>query len=367
MHAFALLSLSVFTQAPAPAVAPPPPSVWDRLSFYADGRLRAESTFDQPNGEDRHRGRMRFRVGGLYDITDDVRAEARLSTAAPGDDANNPHWDFGDGADGFSGTEVKLDRFFLDWTACPQWTLRGGKFPHAFTSPPVFGELVWDADVHPAGVAAIWSPAASGSGPKFDVRAVEYIAVENGADSDAAMFGLQGNVQVNASSATKVQAALSYSAWSSLNPNGAALGNQGNTDVTGDFGIVEGFVAGIYEGGPLGRTTAFVQAMHNADDDDGEEDGLALGALVGKSGKQGNTNLFAVWYELDANAVFSPVAQDDTPITGTGIGDGMEGVILGGQYFITDNFSIRIWGLTSDADAAEDPFRARVDLDFKVR
>jgi hypothetical protein len=61
------------------------------------------------------------------------------------------------------------------------------------------------------------------------------------------------------------------------------------------------------------------------------------------------------------------VAQDDTPIAGTGAGDGMEGMMLGGQVFVTDYFSIRLWGLTSDADAAEDPSRVRLDFDFRVR
>lgn len=366
MHALAFLGLFVFTQDPVPPVAPQK-SIWDRLSFYADGRMRSEHTFDQPNGEDRHRGRMRFRVGGVYEMEEDLRFEARMSSAAPGGDANNPHWDMGDGPEGFSGAELVLDRFFLEWNGCPQWKLRTGKMPHAFTSPPVFGELVWDADVHPAGFAAIWSSSASNAGPKYDVRAVEYIAVENGAADDASMFGMQANLQADTSGATKVQAAVSYSAWASLDSNAGVFGNQGNTNVAGDFGIWEGFVAGTLEGGPLGKSTVFVQAMHNAEDDDDEEDGLALGAQLGKSGKKGNTNVFAAWYELDANSIFSPVAQDDTPITGSGIGDGMEGVIFGGQYFLTDNFSIRIWGLSSDADAAEDPFRARLDLDFKIK
>ena len=180
---------------------------------------------------------------------------------------------------------------------------------------------------------------------------------------------MQGNLSLKTSDKTKLQLSASYSDWSSLGAAATDLGadNQGNTDVTGDFAILEAFVAGTYEGGPLERTTAFVQGMKNRDDEAGEDTGVALGAQLGKSGKQGDRNVFAVWYDLDANSVFSPVAQDDTPITGTGIGTGMDGLILGGQYFVTDNLSIKLWGLTSDADADEDPVRFRLDLEFKVK
>jgi hypothetical protein len=181
------------------------------------------------------------------------------------------------------------------------------------------------------------------------------------------MGGLQGNLYLVPGQNTKVQVSASYSKWSSLGAAGSALANQGNTDVHGDFGILEGFVSASLEGGPLGRTTLFVQAMHNGEHDDGEGDGRAAGLQFGKSGKKGDLNTFAVWYDLDANSVFSPVAQDDTPIAGTGAGDGMEGMMLGGQVFVTDYFSIRLWGLTSDADAAEDPSRVRLDFDFRVR
>jgi hypothetical protein len=366
----ALASLG-FVQDPAPQAVPappPPPSIWDRLSLYADGRLRWESTFDQPAGaEDRHRGRMRFRVGGFYQMLEKLRMEARLSTASPGGDANNPHWDFGDGGEGFSGAEVVLDRFYVDYTGVEDFDLKTGKFPHAFALPPVYSELMWDLDVHPAGFAEIWDPKALGSGADFDVRAVQYIAVESGTEDDPSMFGLQGNLTFKPEDPLKLQLSASYSHWSSLNAGAGVFGNQGNTDVTGDFAILEGFVAATYEGGPLGRTTGFIEGMDNVADDLGEEAGLALGAQLGKAGKKDDRNVFAVYYDLEANAVFSPVAQDDTPIPGTGIGTGMDGWIFGGQWFMSDLLAFRLWALTSDANASDDPFRIRFDFDFKIK
>ncbi len=365
---FALLALGMLCPQDPPVPAPQAETLWDRLSFYADGRLRGEATLDQPNGEDRYRGRMRFRVGANYEVMEDLRAEARLTTSSDGVDANNPHWDFGDGGDGFRGSEVLLDRFYLDWTAAEDLSLKGGKQPHAFASAPVFGDFVWDSDVQPAGVTGQWGHT-SDSGAGFDVRAAGYVAVENGADDDPAMGGLQGNLYLPAGDDLKFQVSASYSDWSSLGSGGTALSssNQGNTDVTADFNVLEGFVSGVLEAGLFGRTTLFVQAMHNTEDDADESDGFAGGVQLGKSGKKGDANVFAVLYSLDANCIFSPVAQDDTPIAGTGIGTGMDGVIAGGQYNITDNLSLRLWGLTSNADAAEDPLRLRFDIDFRIK
>jgi hypothetical protein len=367
MSTFALLALGMLCPQDPPAPAPKVETIWDRLQFYGDGRLRAEATLDQPNGEDRYRGRMRVRVGANYEILEDLKAEARLTTSSDGNDANNPHWDFGDGADGFRGSDVLLDRFYLDWAAAQGLSLRGGKQPHVFASAPVFGDFVWDSDVQPAGVSAQWGRK-SDSGAGFDVRAAGYVAVENGADDDPAMGGLQGNLYLPAGDDLKFQVSASYADWSSLQAGpGLAASNQGNTDPTADFNVLEGFVSCVLEAGLLGRTTLFVQAMHNTEDDAGESDGFAGGLQFGKSSKKGDANVFAVLYALDANCIFSPVAQDDTPIAGTGLGTGMEGVLAGGQYMITDNLSLKLWALTSDADAAEDPVRLRFDIDFRIK
>jgi hypothetical protein len=364
-------TLAAPTQASEPtsalAVRETVDSIWKRLSFYADGRIRGESTYDQTNGEDRHRGRMRFRVGALYDVTEDVRAEMRVSTAAPGGDANNPYWDFGDGSEGFSGADLVLDRFYLNWKARKSLDLRAGKFGHAFATPPVYGEFQWDADVQPSGLAAIWAAPSTDSKTSFDLRAVEYVAVENGGDSDPAMTGIQANLTLHPAQDWKLQLSSSYSHWSSLDAGTSVIVNQGNTDVAGDFGILESFVAATFEGGPLGRSSGFVQAMENVVDDDSESFGVALGFQLGKAGKKSNFNVFGVWYDLDANSVYSPVAQDDTPIPGTGTGDGMSGVMLGCQYFLADNLSIKLWALTSDADTTDNPYRIRLDIDFKIQ
>jgi hypothetical protein len=358
-------SLAAVPQAP-----PPADDIWSRLQLYADGRVRGESTFDQLNGEDRHRGRLRFRVGGEYRISDEVRAGARLTTLSDGRDANNPHWDFGDGADGFSGAEVGLDRLYLGWRPIEGLDLLGGKFAHPFSRPPVAREFAWDDDVQPAGVAATWSPEREGASFRYDVRLLTVVATEINADggsgSDPAMHGLQAHAAWDADEAVSLDLASSLSKWTNLG-HFAEFPSAGNTADAGGFLLWDTYVAATWQREGSLPATAFAQYLENLDDDSGEDTGFVAGLQVGRTGGKGNGNAFAAVYSLDANAIFAPVAQDDTPLQGTGAGEGMDGYLAGYQHFLTDNLTVRFWALTSDVDQDDDPYRVRLDLDFRVR
>ena len=126
-----ILVMLALAQAPAQS---PQGSIWDRLKFDANGRMRGEATFDNVDAttgndiDDRYRGRMRFRVGAKYTMTEELMLGARMSTASDGNDANNPHWDFGDG-DGFNGSGLVLDRFYLDWKSSEDVNVVVGKQP----------------------------------------------------------------------------------------------------------------------------------------------------------------------------------------------------------------------------------------------
>ena len=342
-------------------------SVWDRLSFYANGRLRAESTFDQPDGaDDRHRGRLRFRAGAKYRIEEGLTAEARISTASSS--PNNAHWDFGDG---FGPAELRLDRFFVAWEPSGTWQLRAGKMPHAFVGPPVYEEWAWDADIQPAGLAAIWSPDLGGAGKeglRADVRAVAYIAVENSQEADAKVGGVQGNLHVPVGDGAELHLSTSYLDWSSLTAgDGFAVQAKGNTAGMGGMNLWEGFAAISTPRGPLGTTQAYVELLRNVDAEDDEDSGMALGVRLGESGRRGDVNVFGAWVRMDANAILGPMGQDDLPIDGTGRGDGMTGMLAGMQYQWRDHVAFKLWALTSDADLDADPFRVRLDLDFTVK
>lgn len=365
-----IVALGLFALAPVQGTAS---DIWERLKFEAEGRMRGEATFDNVDPatgnevEDRYRGRFRFRFGAKYALTEELNLGARFSTASDGNDANNPHWDFGDG-DGFNGSGMVMDRYYLDWMASEETHVLAGKQPHAFAVPPIYGDFLWDSDISPAGVAATWRPASS-QGPSFDARAAAYVATETAADHDPKMIGAQGNVYIPVDD-MKVHVSSAIYDWTNIGDAPASLlaTNQGNSD--NEFFVWEAFAAATVPGGPLEEMTGYVQFLYNLDVSD---KGVVLGGQLGSSKWQrGNYNAFLLLYDLDGNAVFSPVAQDDTPVAGTGLndgdGDGMNGIVLGGQYFYRDHIAFKLWVLTSNPSGAEeDPIRLRFDIDFKVK
>jgi hypothetical protein len=374
-----LLALGLVALVPPQGAPGAGGSVWDRLTFEAEGRMRGEATLENvdasdfdgngtPAGEeidDRYRGRLRFRLGAKYPLTEELGLAARLSTSSDGNDANNPHWDFGDG-DGFNGSNLVLDRFYLDWMAHEDVHVVVGKQPHAFATPPIYGDFLWDSDVSPAGVSGSWRPASDRREVTFDARAAAYVATELAADDDdPEMYGAQGNVYLPIDD-WKLQVSSAIYHWEDA---GIVGGDQGNS-ATDDFLVWESFAAATIPGGPMDEMTGYVQVMHNLQESD---NGAAVGAQLGSSKwERGNWNAFLILYALDGDAVFSPVAQDDTPIAGTGLndggGDGMTGGIVGATYYWQDNIALKLWVLTSHPEGADDdPIRLRLDLDFKLK
>ena len=366
-----ILALGLLALAPAQGGTG---GILDRLKFDAEGRMRGEATFDNVDAttgndiDDRYRGRMRLRIGAKYALMDEMTVIGRVSTSSDGNDANNPHWDFGDG-DGFNSSNMVLDRFYLDWVANEEIHVFAGKQPHAFAMPGLFsGDFLWDTDVSPSGVAAVWKPEMSDGETTFDARVAGYVATEVAADEDPKMWGAQGNVYVPFDEG-KAQLSTAIYDWGD-NDATAVAGNQGNSATTEDFMVWDTFLSGTLPGGPLDEMTAYIEYMNNLDE---SEQGVVLGGQLGSSQwVRGNYNAFAMIYDLDGDAIFSPVAQDDTPVAGTGLndgdGDGMSGIVFGGTYFWRDNVAVKLWVLTSDASGADDePIRVRLDLDFKVK
>ncbi len=121
--------------------------LFGRIRPFGDMRLRYEHNRNQTGRDDRNRARLRLRLGAEIDLLPELVAGFRVRTGNP-DDPNSPHQTFGNMFDSY---DFELDRAYLRYS--PGWvegvSLVGGKFAHPFVSNPVYGELVWDADVNP--------------------------------------------------------------------------------------------------------------------------------------------------------------------------------------------------------------------------
>ena len=126
------------------------------LTFYGDLRLRYEVDWDSqnPSGaerDDRHRGRLRARLGFNYRLADDWSFGSRIRT---GDSRSqqSPHLTFVTDDGERDDLDFVLDRYFVQFKhgAFTGW---GGRNTSPFWQQ---NELFWDEDVTPTGVAGTY-------------------------------------------------------------------------------------------------------------------------------------------------------------------------------------------------------------------
>jgi hypothetical protein len=357
---------------------------WDDLledlAFYGDFRLRLEGDFELDDRPERYRGRIRLRLGVNYQLSEDLLLGVRLTTGARGD-PNSPHVTLGDGLDKF---EVTIDRAFLSYR--PAWlegaALTAGKFAHPFYQNPVYGELVWDADVQPEGVAAGYKLSDLGWLESVELHAGEYVLLEQaGAEEALASVGqvfAVGSVAEN----TRLTVAAGYYLYTDATPGGAddlLLESEGNAteDRNGDgepdrfradFGIFNPIAAVTYSG-LLWPITAAVEYILNTEAGGGENQGWAAGVAAGSAKERGDGWLYYQWQLVEQDAVFSPFAQDDFLFR-----TNHSSHAVGVNYQVLDGLGVHVWALFSQRDETSsgrttdsDRDQWRVRIDFNVR
>jgi len=200
------------------------PEWLDRLKWEGDIRLRYQADlFGDGNAEafrfigqdidntseDRHRGRMRLRLGLNANVVSGVDAGIRITTGNTSDPVST-NQTLGTTGNKYS---LVLDRAFLRLTPLEELTLSGGRIPNPFFST----DLVWDDDLNFEGVAAtfrpwpnaerVWRPfVTAGLFPLQEIN-------ENGIDvraKDKWLVGIQGGAEWAPSLTTQIKAGASY-------------------------------------------------------------------------------------------------------------------------------------------------------------
>ncbi|WDT74006.1 MAG: putative porin [Candidatus Manganitrophus sp.] len=116
----------------------------DRLTFAGDLRLRHDSTLRDAPDNDRHRQRLRLRLGSTLKI-DHFLVGVQLASGDGSQTSNNQSFD-----SLFSQKPIWIRMAYLQWKAAPWLALTGGKMPNPFFRVT---ELVWDDDLAPEGFA----------------------------------------------------------------------------------------------------------------------------------------------------------------------------------------------------------------------
>lgn len=352
-----------------------------RLDITGDLRLRAEEDNDRDSQNDRFRGRARGRIGARYRFDTGIEIGARIATGSR-TDPNSTHVDLGGQNDRF---EVSLDRLYATWrptAGVPDrlglWAT-AGKFEHPFRQVLPYGELVWDADVQPEGIAGGIEPKwrVLGLAPRFVGGYYLLDETSNGPDATALVGQLAFTHEGPLGKFVGTTGAYLYDGATSSTL--LAGDDQGNVLRGGAFASRFRIwtVGGRYEPAwrPGGRPMALAgeywkneraARVNNEDLDAGFGLGLTWGAIK----ERGDFSLYYQYQEVERESVFSPWAQDDFLLS-----TNFRGHVAGAKYRLRDRIDLHLWTLlagrnrltlgTSTADSGEMQERYRFDIDIR--
>ncbi|MDF9777437.1 putative porin [Pseudomonas baetica] len=135
-----------------------------KTQFKGDVRFREETVHNDgvPNNKDQDRQRIRARLGAYSEINPQVDTGIRIATGS-NDDARSTNQDLNNY---FDKKQIWLDLGYIDYhpDAIKNLHLVGGKMPQQWVS---MGDIIWDSDINPEGLAITYKYPLSGSTELF--------------------------------------------------------------------------------------------------------------------------------------------------------------------------------------------------------
>lgn len=343
------------------------------LTFYGDLRLRYEVDWDSQNAagadrDDRHRGRIRARLGFNYQFNDAWSIGSRVRT---GDSRSqqSPHLTFVS-EETRDELDFVVDRYFVQYKrdALTSWAGRNIT-PFWFQN-----ELFWDEDVTPTGVAGSYEMGA-GSGT-LNAVAGGFFLPDGGYDLNGEMLAgqLRYTLPIKPSRLTTA-GSLHYMNGESGANN--LLNRNGERDYLIGVGSVQWSVPTI-RGMPLALGADIFYNFMDYDaedvapfpeDDDDEKLGYVLSAVLGQLRERNDWLLGYYYAHIETFSVNASYAQDDWVRFGSGAqtdASDFEGHEIRAGYAISKyiNLLARLYiveAITTDQDGN----RFRLDLNWR--
>ncbi len=194
-------------------------SSWTKsLNPKGDFRFRYQN--DNPIGYSVNRDRVRIRLRGGIEpkVTDNLKVGVALSTGfnnnnlsvvTDKDSARSTNQTLGDG---FSKKSVSLDLGFAEYTPVSWLVATAGKFKNPIWEP---GDLIWDTDINPEGVALKFNGVANDTIQFFGTTDVFPLG-ESATASDPIMYVAQAGIKHKVAEKVSYQAGVSYYGFSDL-------------------------------------------------------------------------------------------------------------------------------------------------------
>lgn len=321
-----------------------------KTQFKGDVRVRQETIKidGQNNSTDKDRQRIRARLGAYTEINPQVSTGIRIATGGS-NDARSTNQDL-DGY--FVKKDLWLDQGYIDYhpDAIKNLHIIGGKMNQPWVS---MGDIIWDSDIMPEGLAATYSLPISKNFELFG-SAGNYTLKDN-IDGDGTQF--KNDLRLNAGQLGAKFAPidmLKFTVGGSVyqyqnDKDAAALAVNGNN--TNRFRLMEGFGQVDINGLAVPLSLYGQYVVNNATDSD--ED---TGWLTGVKTKVFGFNLDYNYRDTQRNAVVGAFTDSDFA-NGT---TGSRGHKLKVGYDIDKNFAVGATYFLTKADFAN---TARRDAD----
>jgi len=300
------------TPAPAAfAVAASAKSQEPRLKVGGDLRLRAQGDYSDSDGTNRTSSQLRARIGATYAFNDLVTIGGRMVTG-DGDDPNSSDVQLSNWNDDLqTGLDLAYAQFNFDG-----FKVYGGKIPNPFART----DLVWDGDVNPQGVGAVYRLPLAGGGA-FRANGLFFTVDEQAAGSDSSMGGVQLGFDSAAHGGLGFDASAGYYRYSLGSQTGADAGDwrSNRLDPDGSFmsdyellDVVAGLTwQGSKEKWPLRIVGDYVKNLGAIDDQD---TGYGIDVGLGRASRPGDWRFTYGYSQTEVDAVLAAFSNDNIGI-----------------------------------------------------
>lgn len=329
----------------------------NRIELSGDLRYRHETINDDALQE-RHRQRIRARVGLDAAITDDVELGLVLATGGDNPVSANQTLE-----GGFTRKSIGVDRAYVDWAVNDRLNLSAGKMRNPFFRPGGH-HLIWDSDANPEGVALRYAT------DRWFANTGSFWVEERGSDEESLLLGGQVGLRGMFGSGLRYTAGIGYLDYRNTQGqvpfyNGEGQGNSvdGFGNYLFDFNIVELF-------GQLDLEVAnrplrlFADLVENTEADRYDQ-GFALGAAYGDMSGRGTWEVGYAYQDLEANAVIATFTDSDFAGGGT---DG-KGHVFEVGYGLAERWSLALTYFLNERGSAagneRDYNRLQADINFR--
>jgi hypothetical protein len=321
---------------PASAGASAPPESAQRLRVGGDLRLRYEGNTGIGDAPDWSRGVLRARLRAQYRVAEGITVGGQLATGDP-DDPNSADVTLSNFADDL---DFSLDQAYVRVHSggLDAW---GGKFPLPF----VRSDLVWDGDVSPQGVGAIYRAPFPG-GAALRLAGLYFLVDQSVAGSDSSMIGAQLAVELPLTGATRLELAAAQYDYSLASVAGADAGDF-RSNVIGpdgryvsDFDLLDGIAAVDYAGlGERWPLRASLEYVYNRGARVSGDTGYSIELTAGRNRERGDWRFNYAYSMAEVDAVLAAFSHDNTTI---GTNYRQHGLTL--SYSILDNLVLdTVW------------------------